>query len=168
MNCSMIEFTYTFHHQWHVLYQALNYKCEKSLLAETSHYSLALRWSLWWKRFWKLSELWEGVAHPQGMTTGSICQEADTWARSPRRSGKLWTGWTTEEGISAKHTSKAVLGTSVWLPGALSRAGGFTLVIHSWLTGPVPGSEASEVVGKKSQFWSFTVSLTWFSLLLLL
>lgn len=84
------------------------------------HYSLALHWSLWWKRFWKLSELWEGVATLKGGPWGQSAKEADTWARSPRRSGKLWTGWTTEEDL-------------VWLPGALSRAGGFTSS-HSLMT----------------------------------
>lgn len=76
------------------------------------HYSLALHWSLWWKRFWKLSELWEGVATLKGGPWGQSAKEADTWARSPRRSGKLWTGWTTEEAF-LQSTSKAVWGSGL-------------------------------------------------------
>lgn len=36
MNCSMIEFYIHFSSPMTVLYQALNYKCEKSLLAASS------------------------------------------------------------------------------------------------------------------------------------
>ena len=90
------------------------------------HYSLVLCWSLWWKGFWKLSELWEGVAHPQGGTMESVCQ--GSWHLG-QISKEKWEvkNWVDGRG---RHFCKAQVrqsGYLVQLPGALSRAGGFTL-----------------------------------------
>lgn len=89
-------------------------------------YSLALRWSLWWKGFWKLSKLWEGVAYPQGRTMGSVCWGSWHLGQISKEKWEVM-NWVDSRG---GHFCKAQVrqsGDLVWLPGALSRASGFTL-----------------------------------------